>query len=170
METGCLEIIVNRETSTLVKAMRIIAIVLTVCFCLLFFFTMNFLFLIPAIGCGVLFYFVWLECAVDYEYDYVDKELRIAKIQQKQRRKELAVYDLTNMEMLAPADSYQLDSFKNKELKVIDYSSGREEDKADRYVLILSDNTKLILDLVGDYGKELLDILRIYSPRKVFRK
>jgi hypothetical protein len=74
------------------------------------------------------------------------------------------------MEILAPADSYQLDSFKNKELKVIDYSSGREEDKADRYVLILSDNTKLILDIVGDYGKELLDILRIYRPRKVFRK
>ena len=99
----------------------------------------------------------------------MDKELRVAKIQQKQRRKELAVYDLTKMEILAPADSYQLDSFKNRELKVIDYSSGREEDKADRYVLILSDNTKLILDIVGDYGKELLDILRIYSPRKVFR-
>ena len=168
MDTGCLEVIVNRKPNTLIKAVCYGACVLTVCFCLLFFFTMNFLFLIPAIGCGVLFYFVWLECAVDYEYDYVDKELRIAKIQQKQRRKELAVYDLTKMEILAPAD--QLDSFKNKELKVIDYSSGREEDKADRYVLILSDNTKLILDLVGDYGKELLDILRIYSPRKVFRK
>ena len=170
METGCLEIIVNRETSTLVKAMRIIAMVLTVCFCLLSIFTSIFLLLIPAIACGVGFYFLWLESVVDYEYDYVDKELRVAKIQQKQRRKELAVYDLTKMEILAPADSYQLDSFKNKELKVIDYSSGMEEDKADRYVLILSDNTKLILDLVGDYGKELLDILRIYSPRKVFRK
>ena len=52
METGCLEIIVNRETNTLVKAMRIIAIVLTVCFCLLFFFTMNFLLLIPLAACG----------------------------------------------------------------------------------------------------------------------
>ena len=130
---------------------------------------MNFLLLIPVIGCGVVCYFLWLESVVDYEYDYVDKELRVAKIQQKQRRKELAVYDLTKMEILAPADSYQLDSYKNRDLKVTDYSSGREEDKADRYVLILSDNTKLILDLVGDYGQELLDILRIYSPRKVFR-
>lgn len=169
METGCLEIIVNRETNTLVKAMRIIAIVLTVCFCLLFFFTMNFLLLIPLAACAAGFYFLWLESAVDYEYDYVDKELRVAKIQQKQRRKELAVYDLTKMEILAPADSHHLDSYKSKALKVIDYSSRREEDKADRYVLILSDDTKLILDLTGDYGQELLDILRIYSPRKVFR-
>jgi len=168
METGCLEIVVNRETSTLVKAMRIIAIVLTVCFCLLAIFT-SFFMLIPAIACGIGYYFLWLESVADYEYDYVEKELRVAKIQQKQRRKELAVYDLTKMEILAPVDSYQLDSYKNKELKVTDYSSGRDEDKADRYVLILSDNTKLILDLVGDYGKELLDILRAHSPRKVFR-
>ena len=130
---------------------------------------MNFLVLIPLIACSAGCYFLWLESAVDYEYDYVDKELRVAKIQQKQRRKEIAVYDLTKMEILAPQGSDQLDSYKTKDLKVIDYSSGREEDKKDRYVLILSDNTKLILDLVGDYGKELLDILRIYSPRKVFR-
>ena len=169
METGGLELIGNSETNTTVKAMRIIAIVLTVCFCLLFFFTMNFLLLIPLAACAAGFYFLWLESAVDYEYDYVEKELRVAKIQQKQRRKELAVYDLTKMEILAPADSHHLDSYKNKALKVIDYSSRREEDKADRYVLILSDDTKLILDLTGDYGQELLDILRIYSPRKVFR-
>ena len=98
-----------------------------------------------------------------------DKKAAAKSIQQKQRRKELAVYDLTKMEILAPADSHHLDSYKNKALKVIDYSSRREEDKADRYVLILSDDTKLILDLTGDYGQELLDILRIYSPRKVFR-
>lgn len=169
METGCLEIVVNRKTSTLVKAMRSIAVVLAVCFCLLTFITLNFFLLIPVAACAVGAYLLWLESSVDYEYEYVEKELRVAKILQKQRRKELAVYDLTKMEILAPADSYHLDSFKNKDLKVIDYSSGREEDKKDRYVLILSDNTKLILDLTGDYGKELLEILRTYYPRKVFR-
>ena len=168
METGCLEIVVNRKTSTLVKAMRVIAIVLAVCFCLLAFSTSPFL-LILAIVCAVAAYYFWLESVIDYEYAYVDKELRVAKIQRKQRRKELAVYDLTKMEVLAPVDSYHLDGFKNKDLKVADYSSGREEDKADRYALILSDGTKLILDLAGEYGAQILEILRIYSPRKVFK-
>ena len=168
METGCLEIVVNRKPNTLVKVMRIIAIILAVCFCLLGL-SVSFLFLILAIVCGAGSYFLWLESVVDYEYDYVDKELRVAKIQQKQRRKELAVYDLTKMEILAPAGSYHLDSYKNKPLKTVDYSSGMDDNADKRYELIMSGGTRLILDLTGEYGKDLLEILRMYSPRKVFK-
>ena len=168
METGCLEIVVNREANTLVKAMRICAIVLTVCFCLLAFMVSIF-FLIPAAACAVGFYYCWLESVVDYEYVYVDKELRIAKIQQKQRRKELAIYDLTKMEVLAPIGSHHLAEFRNKSTKVIDYSSGSDNNKPNRYVLILSDGTELILDLIGEYSEQFLEITRMFSPRKVFR-
>ncbi len=168
METGCLEIVVNKKTNTLVKAMCICAGVLAVCFCFIAF-AVSFLFMIPAILCLVGFYFAWLESKVDYEYAYVDKEIRVAKIQQKQRRKELAVYDLTKMEVLAPVGSYHLDPFKNKEGNTVDYSSGTDEDVKNRYVLILSDGTRLILDLAGEYGAQVLDIIRMSNPRKVFK-
>ena len=168
MDTGCLEVIVNRKPNTLIKAVCYGACVLTVCFCLLAFMT-SLLFLIPAALCAAAANYFWLESAVDFEYVYVDKELRVAKIMQKQRRKELAVYDLTQMEVLAPVGSYHLDGFKNKDLKVIDYSSQGDENKASRYALILSDGTELILDMVGDYSSRILDLIRTFSPRKVFR-
>ena len=168
MNTGCLEVIVNRKPNTLIKAVCYGACVLTVCFCLLAFMTSP-LFLIPAALCAAAATYFWLESAVDFEYVYVDKELRVAKIMQKQRRKELAVYDLTQMEVLAPVGSYHLDGFKNKDLKVIDYSSQGDENKASRYALILSDGTELILDMVGDYSSQILDLIRAFSPRKVFR-
>ena len=168
MDTGCLEVIVNRKPNTLIKAVCYGACVLTVCFCLLAFMT-SLLFLIPAALCAAAANYFWLESAVDFEYVYVDKELRVAKIMQKQRRKELAVYDLTQMEVLAPVGSYHLDGFKNKDLKVIDYSAQGDENKASRYALILSDGTELILDMVGDYSSQILDLIRTFSPRKVFR-
>ena len=148
MDTGCLEVIVNRKPNTLIKAVCYGACVLTVCFCLLAFMT-SLLFLIPAALCAAAANYFWLESAVDFEYVYVDKELRVAKIMQKQRRKELAVYDLTQMEVLAPVGSYHLDGFKNKYLKVIDYSSQGDENK--------------------DYSSQILDLIRTFSPRKVFR-
>ena len=168
MDTGCLEVIVNRKPNTLIKAVCYGACVLTVCFCLLAFMT-SLLFLIPAALCAAAANYFWLESAVDFEYVYVDKELRVAKIMQKQRRKELAVYDLTQMEVLAPVGSYHLDGFKNNDFKVIDYSSQGDENKASRYALILSDGTELILDMVGDYSSQILDLIRTFSPRKVFR-
>ncbi len=168
MDTGCLEVIVNRKPNTLIKAVCYGACVLTVCFCLLAFMT-SLLFLIPAALCAAAANYFWLETAVDFEYVYVDKELRVAKIMQKQRRKELAVYDLTKMEVLAPVGSHHLDGFKNKDLKVIDYSSQGDENKASRYALILSDGTELILDMVGEYSSQILDLIRAFSPRKVFR-
>jgi hypothetical protein len=168
MDAGCLEVVVNRKPNTLIKAICYGAGVLAVCFCLLSFIFSSLL-LIPAVLCAAAAYFAWLECVVDFEYVYVDKELRVAKIQQKQRRKELAVYDLTKMEILAPIDSHHLDAYKSKERKVLDYSSQGEENKPYRYVLILSDGTELILDMVGEYGAQILDIIRMFSPRNVFR-
>ena len=124
--------------------------------------------LLPAVGCLVGAYFLWLEITVDYEYVYVDKEIRIAKIQQKERRKDLAVYDLTRMEVMAPSGSYHLDEYRNKNLTVFDYSSGEDGNKPFRYEIVLEGGSKLILDFVGEYGEQIITILRTYFPRKVF--
>ena len=168
MEMGCLEVVVNRKTNTLVKMLRLGAIILTVCFCLLAY-LVHFLMLVPAAACAVLYYLLWLESVVDYEYVYVDKELRIAKIQQKQRRKELSTYDLNKMEIFAPIGSSHLDSVKGRDLNVLDYSSGDDDNKPARYALVMEDGTELILDMIGEYGPQIVDIMYMYYPRKVFK-
>ena len=119
METGCLEVVVNTKTNTLVKVRYYCAVILAVCFCLLTLFV-HFAFVIPLVGFVVLTYFSWLDMVVDYEYVYVEKEIRVAKIGQKQRRKEIAVYDLSKMEMMAPQGSSHLDEYKNRNLELHD--------------------------------------------------
>ena len=123
---------------------------------------------LPFAGCAVLTYFLWLEQVVDYEYVYVDKEIRVAKIYQKQKRKDLAVYDLSKMEMMAPQGSHHLDAYKNRDLKVIDYSSGDDSNKSCRYELIMEGGSRLILDMVGEYGEQIVALIRNYYPRIVF--
>ena len=102
------------------------------------------------------------------EYVYVDKEIRVAKIYQKQKRKDLAVYDLSKMEMMAPQGSHHLDAYKNRDLKVIDYSSGDDSNKSCRYELIMEGGSRLILDMVGEYGEQIVALIRNYYPRIVF--
>ena len=167
METGCLEVVVNAKTNTLIKVRYYGAIILTVCFCLLAL-MMHFAFAVPMIACAVLAYFSWLDLVVDYEYAYVDKEIRIAKIQQKQRRKDLAVYDLTKMEVMAPSGSSHLDEYRSRNLTVLDYSSGEDGNKPFRYEVVMEGGSKLILDMVGEYGEQIIKVLRNCFPRKVF--
>ena len=33
----------------------------------------------------------------------------------------------------------------------------------------MNDGTKLILDMIGEYGPQIIDLIRLFSPRKVFR-
>lgn len=167
METGCLEVVVNTKTNTLIKVRYYGAIILTVCFCLLTFFY-HFGFIVPAVASVVLLYFSWLDMVVDYEYVYVEKEIRVAKIGQKQRRKEIAVYDLSKMEMMALQGSSHLDEYRNRDLKVHDYSSGDDRNKAYRYELVMEGGQKVILDMVGEYGAQIINVIRNYYPRKVF--
>ena len=167
MDTGCLEVVVNRKTNTLMKALHYGAIVLAVCF-LLSAFMIHFALIVPAVACAVGVYFTWLECVVDYEYVYVDREIRIAKIMQKQRRKEIGVYDLGKMEIMAPAGSWHLDAYKGRNLEVLDYSSGMDDNLPCRYEIVLEGGKKLILDLVGEYGSQITGLIRNYYPRFVF--
>ncbi len=167
MDTGCLEIVVERKTSALMKILRVGSVFLTVLF-IFAMFLFGWPFLFAAIAMGIAGYFIWLECEVDYEYAYVEKELRISKILRKSSRKEIASYDLNQLEIMAPTRSHELDSFhRSDKIKVSDYSSGEPEAR-DLYDLCLSDGTCLRLNLSGEYAEQLIRIMKQYAPRKVF--
>ena len=65
---------------------------------------------------------------VEYEYSYVSGELDIAKIFSRQSRKQIASYNMKEMELLAPLSSSHMDGFRgNPNIKKADYSSGKPE-------------------------------------------
>ncbi len=169
MDTGCLEVVVNSKPDTLIKVLRPVAALLAVCFVLLGVLGMLPLILV-GIAFGGLFYFANLNSVVDYEYAYVEGELRIARILQKSKRKEVATYDLTKMTLLAPMNSPRFDGYRNTEGTVLDYSSRVAQQPDTRYCLVMSDRTKVILQLDSEYGMQLVDAIYRFSPSSVVKQ
>lgn len=131
--------------------------------------TITFLFfslvaLIAAVLCGVAAYFVGIYTDIEYEYLYMGKEITIDKVYAKTKRKTVAVFDMDKMEVLAPFNSWHLDAFKNRELKVVDYSSGIERQPERRYVMIYEGAQKVILEP----NQEIVKAIQTIAPRKVF--
>lgn len=168
MDTGCLEIVVKRANNPLKKTLQIVAAALAVV-CVLGLFVFGVFSLIGAVLFAALAWYLSQDLNIDYEYAYVDRELRVAKIINKSRRKEVAVYDLNEMEVMAPEKSHHLDSHNNRNLPVTDYSSHMEPARPGiRYRVCFPDKI-LVLDLEGEYAEEIFRSLRTYMPRKIFR-
>lgn len=178
MELGVIEVVVNRKKSALVAFARVLCIIGAVMFLFLGLTALGVIGLIAlvpiaiGIGCVVGAYFARMNSQVDYEYSLVDRELRVAKIMNKERRKNVGSYDLNKMEILAQTKSHELDSYHNmNDFKVLDYSA-RDEAKADSlyelYIVDKDDKLKLLLNLEGEEGEKLLNSVRMFAPRKVF--
>ncbi len=107
-------------------------------------------------------YLVYPLTDLEYEYLYCDKQLTVSKIMAKERRKDLEVLDLDKVEILAPANSYRLAEYKNREFKISQYWSLEEETVP--YVMVYEGGRKILLDLADDFVK----IIQNNAPRKVF--
>ena len=80
---------------------------------------MNPLILLLALVLGIVDYIFIPKLSVEFEYLYVNGELDIDRIYSQSRRKRAASYELSNMEILAPYQSHQLDSYKkNQSIKL----------------------------------------------------
>ena len=101
---------------------------------------------------------------IEYEYLYLNKEMAIDKIMAKQKRKHIATYDLTKMEKMCPANSHELDGLKNRNPKVIDYSSRKEHAKV--YTIVYRDDKEECLINI-EPNEELCKVFKQAFPRKV---
>lgn len=111
---------------------------------------------------GIVYYLITSPC-IEYEYLYLDKELSVDKIKNQSKRKKVASYDLTTMEIMAPKGSHRLDSYSN--LKVRDYSSETEEGNAFELVLEGENGRERI---IIDTNEKLVKAIRMTAPRYVF--
>lgn len=163
MNETYVEWLVKRKTPAYMTLLKILTIMLTVCFVLLGFFLLPAM--IIAVLLGVAAYFVYLNSDVEYEYLYVDKELTVDKVMAKSRRKRVATYDLGKIEILAPIKSWHLDNYKNRTDKTVDYSS-REEKQPDRRFAFFYDGKQRVLI---EPNEEMIKAMQTVAPRKVFK-
>ena len=162
MSDTYVECLVKAKPSALGKFGKVLLIVVTVIFGLAM---MVFpLAMIPAVLAGFGAYFVGIYTDVEYEYLYLDKELVVDKVLGKSKRKRVATYHLDRIEILAPVKSYHLDNYKNRNVKVKDYSIGEELQPDKRYAMFYEGGEKIILSP----SQELVKVMKNVAPRKVF--
>lgn len=119
---------------------------------------------IPAVLLAVLAYFVLPMMDLEFEYLYMNKEISVDKIMAKEKRKTVANIDLNKMEVMAPFNSHELDSFKARNLKINDYSSKLPDAKPFAIVYQTANSQEIALI---EPNEAMLKAIKSVFPRKV---
>lgn len=163
MNDTYVECLIKARASNGVRLLRGLLITLTVLFAMVMF-LLGPVFLLLAVLAGVGAYFVNMFADIEYEYLYLDKEISVDKVMAKSRRKRVAAYSIDRMEIFAPMKSYHLDAYRNRKVKVKDYSIGEELQPDLRYAMYYEGGEMIILSP----SEELVKAMRNAAPRKVF--
>lgn len=157
------ELLILRKESTRDKVIGISMIVLAVVSLVGAFFNIFSLIGIPVFG--VLSYVLYFrKMKVEFEYTYMDKELRIDRIYNQSKRKRVDTLDLNKMEILAKAESSHLDSYKNRSVEISDYSTQDEDtDILTTYEMYYDGKRKIILSL----DMETIQMMRTTLAHKI---
>lgn len=158
------ELLVKRERGIKETLARVVCIVLVVLLGVLTLLTGNIILFIVTVALGVLAYFVFLWTDIEYEYLYLDREITVDKVMAKTRRKRVTVIDVNKIEIMAPESSYQLDSYRNRQVKTIDLSAGQELLGQKLYMLYYEGNQRYMLNLDDDFAKTVKSVV----PRRVY--
>ena len=156
------ECLVARKPSMVMTFLKFLLIMLTVVFVLIG--LIYIVGLIVAVVTGVGAYFATMNANLEYEYLYVDKEISVDKVMAKSRRKKVGTFSIEQMEIFAPLGSHRLDSYRNRDAKTVDYSSGIAAQPERRYMMVCNGGTRVILEP----NEALIKAVQNVAPRKVF--
>ncbi len=163
MNASYVECLVTKGISMGGKAARVICMALTIFFGI--FGLMGYLIALGlAAVFGVITWLVYKNTYIEYEYLYLDREIKVDKIVNMSRRKQVATYEVDRMEIFAPMTSYHLDSYKNRQARCVDFSSGANQTPDKKYVFYYEGNQKVILEP----DEKFIQALKNVAPRKVF--
>ena len=162
MGDSYVESIVARDKNTLDATLKIVCYVLAG-ICVVLGLKMTVL-LIAAIVFVVLGVFLVPNPEIEFEYTYIDRELRVDKIIAKSKRKSVATYDLSKMEIMCPENSHEFDSYRNRKLPGKNYSSLNPDVKP--YIMVYHDEKTLSL-VALEPVPEIIRAIKCVYPRKV---
>lgn len=163
MSDTYVECLVKAKQRGIFKFLFGLLLVLTVIF-FLSMFVLSYIGLILMAISGVGAYFLKMNTDLEYEYLYLDRELVVDKVMAKSKRKRVATYSLSRIEIMAPIKSYHLDNYKNRQVKVKDYSVGEELKPDLRYAVYYEGGEKILLNP----SPEMVKAMKNAAPRKVF--
>ena len=158
------ELLIKKERDTKQNLQRVLVVVPVIAVGIVSFLTLSLILLAITVALFVLAYFVFQWTDVEYEYLYLDKEITVDKIMSKTKRKKAGVINVNKIEIIAPQNSHQLDAYKNREVKLTDYSAGKDLPEQKLYVLYYEGNQKFLMNLDDEFIKIISNII----PRKVF--
>ena len=122
------------------------------------------IFIAVIIVSGILSFVIYFrKMSVEYEYTYLDKEIRIDRIYNLNNRKQVDTLDLNKMEILAVKGSDALRGFANRSAATCDYSVGEDDENTRVYEMWYDGSRKIYLSLNDDF---LTPIVRFW-PNKV---
>jgi len=163
MSESYVEVMVQRKPSGAMLFLKYLLIGLAaVLFIASFLFGSILIILAVALGVGA--YFTGMYANIEYEYLYLDKEITIDKVMNRSKRKRVGVYQVDKIEILAPLKSYHLDSYKNRQVKELDFSSGVAGQPETRYCFYYEGSQKIIFEP----NDEFIKLVKNVAPRKVF--
>ncbi len=162
MSETYVECLVARKPSVLLSFLKILLIMLTVVFVLIGAIYIPGLVVAAITGVGA--YFATMNANIEYEYLYLDREVSVDKVMAKSRRKKANTFSVDKMEVLAPLNSHRLDSYRNRNAKTLDYSSGVAEQPERRYMMVCEGDVKVIFEP----NAEMVKAIQSIAPRKVF--
>ena len=163
MNDTYVEVMVARKKPPMLGALKSILYVLAV-FCFLSSLYMNVLLLAAAAGFAAVAFFVLPRLDIEYEYLYLDKEITIDKIMSREKRKNVFTADLNKMEFMARENSHELDSYRSRNLKTYDFTSG--EALSPVYTIVYSGGGETELINI-EPNEEMLHAIKMVFPRKV---
>ena len=163
MNDTYVEVMVPRKKNPFLTPVKIILYVLAVLFVLIG--MGNGLYFIGAAVFGALAYFYIPTLDLEYEYLFVEREISIDKIMSKEKRKNAYNVDLNKMEIIAPASSHELDSYRSRGLKTYDFTSGNEDAKV--YSIVYETGVEGCVLVNIEPNEEMLKALKNVFPRKV---
>ena len=165
MNESYIEYLVKRKAGPIKTAVKYMLYVWAA-FLLIFGMMGNITFMVLGVICGAIAYFYTMNAEIEYEYLFLGRDFTVDKIHAKSKRKRVMEFDLERLELMAPAKSHRLDSYRtNKKYVFYDFSSQYEGE--DTYCFVYAGDNEVSKVLI-DMTDELLQCFRNVCPRKVF--
>ncbi len=124
--------------------------------------------LLAFIGIAILvaFYFVNPLFNIDWEYIFCDGQIDFDRISGGEKRKTMLKIDIDNIDVMAPANSHELDSYNNQQnLTVKDFTSKTGEGKI--YCIFINKDGQR-MKIMFEPSETMVDYCKQKGMRKVF--
>ena len=162
MDKGYYEFMVEGKPNKSAKFFKEALIVLVVMSLVASFLIGSFLLILAAVIFGFGAYICSKYTDVEYEYLFLEKELSVDKIYNKERRKHAETFNMEKVQIFAPEKSSKSERHSNvKDLKVRDYSAYGDAEGLKKFEMYYEGGRKIIFSL----DDEMIKAFKSKCPR-----